>query len=124
MTFVGPTAETLATLGDKVAARQLAQRLGVPVAPASDAPCADASEVRAAMRIHGLRYPVMLKAVGGGGGRGMRPVASDAELDGAFATCLREADASGARGGLFVEQLLTGVRHVEVSGQGGFELFE
>ena len=114
VTFVGPTAEALEALGDKVAARRLAVQAGVPVARASHAPCASGEEVRAAMARDGLQFPVMLKAVGGGGGRGMRPVRAASELDAAFATCAREVEAIGAAGGVFVEELLEGARHVEV----------
>ena len=112
--FVGPTPSTIALLGDKVAARQLAASVGVPVAAGSDTPCADPAAVRAAIAAHGLTFPVFLKAVGGGGGRGMRPVASDADLDSAFAACAREATAVGLEGGLFVEQGIVNARHVEV----------
>ena len=112
--FVGPTPATIALLGDKLAARRLAQHAGVPVANGSDQPCADAASVRAAMTDLGLDWPVILKAVGGGGGRGVRPVHSDAQLETAFGACVREAAAVGAQGGVFVEELLREARHIEV----------
>ena len=112
--FVGPTPATIALLGDKLAARRLAQHAGVPVANGSDQPCADAASVRAAMADLGLDWPVILKAVGGGGGRGVRPVHSDAQLETAFGACVREAAAVGAQGGVFVEELLREARHIEV----------
>ena len=129
VTFIGPSPATLKTLGDKVAARELAQQLAIPVAPASPTPCVDADEVRRAMAAHDISFPVMLKAVGGGGGRGMRPVHDPKELDGLFAACTREADAIGAAGGVFVEQLVTDAQHVEVQllgdgGSGLVHLFE
>jgi len=121
--FIGPTTETLATLGDKVAARALAQKLNIPVARASDAPCRSADEVRASVRSFGLQYPLMLKAVGGGGGRGIRPVHDEAALDEAFVACTREADLIDAVGGVFVEEMLQDARHIEVQllgdGRGG-----
>ena len=121
--FVGPTPATIALLGDKLAARRLAQHAGVPVAKGSDQPCADAASVRAAMADLGLDWPVILKAVGGGGGRGVRPVYSDAQLETAFGACVREAAAVGAQGGVFVEELLREARHIEVQllgdGHGG-----
>ena len=121
--FIGPTTETLATLGDKVAARALAQKLNIPVARASDAPCRSADEVRASVRSFCLQYPLMLKAVGGGGGRGIRPVHDEAALDEAFVACTREADLIDAVGGVFVEEMLQDARHIEVQllgdGRGG-----
>lgn len=114
ITFVGPHSSTIALLGDKVAARSLAIAAGVPVAKGSDEPCPDARAVRAAMAAHGVQYPIFLKAVGGGGGRGMRPVRSESELDEAFAACMREAAAVGLQGGLFVEEMITAAKHVEV----------
>ena len=113
--FVGPTAKAIEALGDKVAARALARSVGVPVLQGSDAPCADADAVRASMAAEGMCYPVALKAVGGGGGRGIRVVGSDGELEGAFDACLREAAAVGVDGaGLFVEEYLPSARHLEV----------
>jgi acetyl/propionyl-CoA carboxylase alpha subunit len=114
LAFVGPTPATLDLLGDKLAARQLAHELGIPTAAGSTAACASASDVATAMAAASMAFPVMLKAVGGGGGRGMRPVRAAAELEGAFAACVREAEATGSAGGVFVEELIEGARHVEV----------
>ena len=112
--FVGPTPATIELLGDKLAARRLAQQAGVPVAKGSDQPCADAAAVRVAMAELGMGWPVILKAVGGGGGRGVRPVHADAQLDAAFGACVREAAAVGAQGGVFVEELLREARDAEI----------
>ena len=112
--FIGPRSETIALLGDKVAARALAQSVGVPTAAGTAKPCADPAAVRDAMATEGLLYPIFLKAVGGGGGRGMRIVESDAHLDKIFETCSREAAVGGNVDGLFVESMVQSARHIEV----------
>ena len=81
--WCGPRADTIAKLGDKTQARALAVELGIPVAAATPTQCNNAAEVRAAMAAANLTVPVMLKAVAGGGGKGMRPVLNDADLDAA-----------------------------------------
>lgn len=114
ISFVGPSSDTLSLLGDKVEARKLAQSLGVPVAAGSDVPCDSVASVRSAIAERKLNFPLFLKAVGGGGGRGIRPVPSEAQLDDAFAACAREAAAVGLEGGVFVEEMVEGARHIEV----------
>ena len=114
LAFVGPTPETIEHLGDKLAARALARSLGVPLPAGSSMPCTSADEVRRYMAAEGVEWPLMLKAAGGGGGRGIRPVLADSELDEAFAACMREADATGLGGGVFFEQLVPQARHLEV----------
>jgi len=115
MVFVGPSADAIRTLGDKQAARQLAESIGVPVlAGASvDDPAAVAA----------LGFPVMLKAAAGGGGRGMRVVDSAGELADGAAAASREAAAAFGDGRIYAERLLTGARHIEVQvlgdGNGG-----
>jgi acetyl/propionyl-CoA carboxylase alpha subunit len=101
LTFVGPPAEALATLGRKDAARELAQRAGVPVVPGgSDA--------------HEVGYPLLVKARAGGGGRGLRVVQLESELAPAVEAAAREAEAAFGDRGLLYERYIEGARHVEV----------
>ena len=106
ITFVGPTPEVLAVFGDKARARGFAVEAGVPVLTGADGPDG-ARELLAA-------GPVMIKAVGGGGGRGMRVVRRAEELDEAWERCRSEAQQGFGRGELYAERLLEGARHVEV----------
>jgi acetyl/propionyl-CoA carboxylase alpha subunit len=101
LVFVGPPPAALATLGRKDAARELAQRAGVPVVPGG----ADAEEVG---------YPLLVKARAGGGGRGMRVVRDSAELAPAIEAAAREAEAAFGDRGLVYERYVEGARHVEV----------
>ncbi|GGV10962.1 pyruvate carboxylase [Actinomadura cremea] len=110
LTFIGPRPELLELFGDKARARELAVRLGVPVVPGTRA-ATTLAEARAFADEHG---PVMLKALAGGGGRGMRAVIEPEELDEAFERCRSEAQQAFGNGGLYVERLLTSARHVEV----------
>jgi acetyl/propionyl-CoA carboxylase alpha subunit/acetyl-CoA carboxylase carboxyltransferase component len=110
--FVGPTAEAMRSLGDKIGAKRLAERAGVPVAAWSDGPVDDL----AAARTHASRigYPLMLKASAGGGGRGIRVITSEAELAAVFGRTRAEAGRAFGRDEVFLEKLVTGARHVEV----------
>ena len=101
LAFVGPSADALATLGRKDAARELAQRAGVPVVPGG----ADADDVG---------YPLLVKARAGGGGRGMRVVADASELAAAVEAAAHEAAAAFGDRGVLYERYLEGARHVEV----------
>nr|WP_245729687.1 carboxyl transferase domain-containing protein [Pseudomonas benzenivorans] len=110
LVFVGPSAEVLALFGDKAAARALAERCDVPlVAGINRAVSLD--EAREFCAAHGA---VMLKALAGGGGRGMRAVFAEAELEQAFARCQSEARAAFGSDALYVEQLLGNARHIEI----------
>ena len=113
LTFVGPSPDTLARFGDKHAARKLATELGVPTLPGTAAPTTVA-EARAFLRRLGPDGAVMVKAVAGGGGRGMRPVLSESALEEAFARCRSEAQSGFGNGDLFVERLIRTARHIEV----------
>jgi acetyl/propionyl-CoA carboxylase alpha subunit/acetyl-CoA carboxylase carboxyltransferase component len=108
--FAGPGPDALALFGDKAAARARARELGVPVL-AGTGPDAGLSEALALLREHGA---VMVKAVAGGGGRGLRPVTTEAELPEAMRRCASEAAAAFSDGRVYVERLMTGARHVEV----------
>ncbi|MFC7304529.1 carboxyl transferase domain-containing protein [Streptomyces monticola] len=111
--FVGPAPEVLALFGDKARARALAVDLGVPVVAGTDGPTtlAEAAQFLAGL---GPDAAVMVKAVAGGGGRGMRAVRGADELAGAWERCRSEALQGFGRGELYVERLLDGARHIEV----------
>jgi len=113
ITFIGPSPESMERLGDKVSSRRTAIACGVPVVPgAEDIAIGDVSRARSeAARIG---YPVLLKAAGGGGGRGMRRVEAPEELPAAFESARREAGAAFADERLFVEKLVDPARHVEI----------
>ncbi|MDE2487207.1 MAG: carbamoyl-phosphate synthase large subunit, partial [Alphaproteobacteria bacterium] len=113
LTFVGPTPDTLELFGDKARARALAQECDVPVLPGTDGPTG-LEAAKAFFRSLGEGAAVMVKAVAGGGGRGMRPATSLAELDSAFDRCASEARAAFGDGALYVEQFLPRARHIEV----------
>jgi acetyl/propionyl-CoA carboxylase alpha subunit len=113
LVFVGPAPETLEVFGDKAAARALAQRCGVPLLAGSSTPVT-AAQARDFLAGLGAGGAVMLKAVAGGGGRGMRPVTALADLDEAFARASSEARSAFGSGELYVEELLARARHVEV----------
>ena len=121
LAFIGPRPETLALFGDKTRARDLAGAQGVPVVPGSARALATPAEAIAAAEA--LGYPVMIKAAAGGGGRGMREVASSADLPEALARCRGEAEAAFGDGALFLEKLIARPRHIEVQiladGHGG-----
>ncbi len=110
--FVGPAPDTLRTLGNKVAARNLAARAGVPVMPATPPLPADPAGCAALARKIG--YPVMLKASWGGGGRGMRVVENDAQLEELVPVARREAKAAFGNDEVYLEKLVRRARHVEV----------
>ena len=112
VTFVGPTPSAMRTLGDKIGAKLLAEQVGVPVAAWSNGPVDDLDA--ALWHANRIGYPLMLKAAAGGGGRGIRMVTSDAELSEVFERTREEAQRSFGNGTVFLERLLTGVRHVEV----------
>jgi acetyl/propionyl-CoA carboxylase alpha subunit/acetyl-CoA carboxylase carboxyltransferase component len=113
ITFVGPSPDTLARCGDKTRARADAAAAGVPVSRGTEGPTT-LDEARAFLASLGDGGAVMVKALAGGGGRGMRPARSAEELEAAFDRCASEAAASFGNGDLYVEELLTGARHVEV----------
>ncbi len=112
LVFIGPSPEVMSRLGNKVQARTLAQENQVPVMPASDALPSDSSAVRAMASAIG--YPLMLKASWGGGGRGMRVIESEAELDAMVEIGRREADTAFGNDEVYLEKLVRRARHVEV----------
>lgn len=114
--FVGPKPEVMRLLGNKVAARNLAQQVGVPVVPATSALPHDLEACKRAAAVVG--YPLMLKASWGGGGRGMRVVESEADLPGHMEVARREAAAAFGNDELYLEKLVRRARHVEVQVMG------
>ncbi|AMS40269.1 pyruvate carboxylase [Aminobacter sp. NyZ550] len=112
ITFIGPKPETMRRLGNKVAARNLAIEVGVPVIPATDPLPDDMDEVKRLAAEVG--YPVMLKASWGGGGRGMRAIRSEADLIREVTEGKREAKAAFGKDEVYLEKLIERARHVEV----------
>ncbi|WP_216209636.1 ATP-binding protein [Amycolatopsis aidingensis] len=112
VTFIGPSADTMRRLGDKIGAKQLAEEVGVPVAPWSGGPVDGLDAATEAARRIG--YPLMLKATAGGGGRGIRVINGEDELADAYERTSLEAERAFGSGVVFLERLVTGARHVEV----------
>ncbi|MEN0098902.1 MAG: biotin carboxylase N-terminal domain-containing protein, partial [Brucella pseudogrignonensis] len=110
--FIGPKPETMRRLGNKVAARNLAIEIGVPVVPATDPLPDDIAEVKKLAAKIG--YPLMLKASWGGGGRGMRAIRAEADLDREVMEAKREAKAAFGKDEVYLEKLVERARHVEV----------
>ncbi|MDG2270061.1 MAG: acetyl-CoA carboxylase biotin carboxylase subunit [Alphaproteobacteria bacterium] len=127
MAFIGPTAESIATMGDKVAAKDAMRAAGVPVVPGSDGAVENVAE---ATRIAGeIGYPVIVKAASGGGGRGMKVVEAPDGIETAFKMARTEAKANFGDETVYIEKYLGQPRHVEVQvigdGQGhAVHLFE
>lgn len=110
--FVGPRPEVMRALGNKVSARELAIKAGVPVVPATGALPREMDAIRA--EAHRLGYPVMLKASWGGGGRGMRAIENDDELPALVEVARREALTAFGNDEAYLEKLIRRARHVEV----------
>ncbi len=112
ITFIGPRPELLEVLGDKTAARALAKEAGVPVLPGSANSVRDLAQARELARECG--YPVILKAAHGGGGRGMRVVEQEADLENRLQEAKREARGAFGSDDIFVEKYIPRARHIEV----------
>ncbi len=112
ITFIGPKAETMRALGDKASARKVAIAADVPVIPATEVLGDDMVAIKAEAAEIG--YPLMLKASWGGGGRGMRPILSEDELEEKVLEGRREAEAAFGNGEGYLEKMITRARHVEV----------
>ena len=112
ITFIGPKADTMRALGDKASARRVAIEAGVPVIPATEVLGEDMDLIR--KQAAEIGYPLMLKASWGGGGRGMRPIASEAELEDKVREGKREAEAAFGNGEGYLEKMILRARHVEV----------
>lgn len=112
LTFIGPPAEAMEALGSKTAGRQLARRCDVPTVPGANHPIEDPEDARALAQNMG--YPVLLKAVAGGGGKGMRVVSRDAEFAGAWRDASSEAGNAFGDARLYLEKYLEKPRHIEI----------
>ncbi len=110
--FIGPKAETMRALGDKASARKVAIEANVPVIPATDVLGDDMNVIQKEAKRIG--YPLMLKASWGGGGRGMRPINDESELEDKILEGRREAEAAFGNGEGYLEKMITRARHVEV----------
>ncbi|MDR2494526.1 MAG: ATP-grasp domain-containing protein [Spirochaetaceae bacterium] len=110
--FIGPDPAVLELLGDKVRARETAGRFGLPVTPGTEQAVADGAEARKAAAA--LGFPVIIKAAAGGGGKGMRVVREESELEGQIALARAEAGANFADDRVFIERYLENPRHVEL----------
>jgi acetyl-CoA carboxylase biotin carboxylase subunit len=112
ITFIGPTADHIRIMGDKIEAKRTAQRLGIPVVPGSDgAITEDAEAVRVAKEIG---FPVIIKASAGGGGRGMKVAKTAADLSDALSSARSEAGAAFGDDAVYIEKYLEKPRHIEV----------
>ena len=125
--FIGPEAATIERLGGKASAKQEAVKIGLPVVPGSDGASGDPRAL--ATLVRGMKLPVLLKAVAGGGGRGMALIESLDNLESRIESAMREAAQAFGNGELIIEQYLPRVRHIEVQiagdGRGGaIHLFE
>ncbi len=110
--FIGPTAEMIMRMGDKIFAKNMMRKAGVPVIPGSDSGVSNEKECLALAKK--IEYPVILKAAAGGGGRGMRIVREEKEIRLAFATAQTEAQAAFGNPTLYMEKYFESPRHVEV----------
>ena len=112
LVWIGPAAPLIRRMGNKAEARRTAAQVGVPVIPGSETILADAAA--AVQTARKLGYPVLLKASAGGGGRGMRQVCAEHEMQRNFEQARSEAQSAFGDGSLYLEKFLTGVRHIEV----------
>ena len=112
LTFIGPSAQDIRTMGDKITAKDTAQKLGIPVVPGSEGGVPTVESARKAAADMG--YPVIIKATAGGGGRGMKVATSAADIDVAFSTARSEAKAAFGNDEVYMEKYLQKPRHIEV----------
>src|SRR5216683_7564538 len=112
LVFIGPPAQAIRAMGDKTEARRRMQAAGVPVVPGTAAPLRDPVEARREAKRIG--YPVLLKAVAGGGGKGMRLVGAEPEVEGGFHAARREALKAFGDGSIYLEKYLERPRHIEI----------
>jgi acetyl-CoA carboxylase biotin carboxylase subunit len=110
--FIGPSSTVISLMGDKIAARKVMHEAGVPVIPGTFSPIKEEKEAFSIAKDIG--YPIIIKAAGGGGGRGMRIVRSEDSLKGALMVARSEAEAAFNNGAVYVEKYIEGARHIEV----------
>ncbi len=112
ITFIGPSADHIRLMGDKIAAKAAVKTAGIPVVPGSDGGVADTQE---ALRLgKEMGYPVLVKAAAGGGGRGMKIAHDESEMEDAFRTARSEAEAAFGNGEVYIEKYLGQPRHIEI----------
>jgi acetyl-CoA carboxylase biotin carboxylase subunit len=111
LVFIGPSAESMELMGDKAAARRIADSIGIPIVPGTDYEVRDEDEAMSVAQQIG--YPLLVKAAVGGGGKGMRTVYSAEELPFALVAARREAESAFGDGALYLERLVEGARHIE-----------
>jgi acetyl-CoA carboxylase biotin carboxylase subunit len=109
--FIGPTSAAIDLLGDKIASKKTMSKAGIPVIPGSDGPINDPTKAGAVAREIG--FPVLIKAAGGGGGKGMRVVRTPAELEGSMKHAMSEAQSAFGNPTIFIEKFLEAPRHIE-----------
>jgi len=112
MTFIGPTADTIKLMGDKITAKQATMEAGIPVVPGSKSAITDMNEARRIAASIG--FPVLIKAASGGGGRGMKVAESTGALENALQTASSEAQAAFGDGAVYIEKYLGQPRHIEI----------
>ena len=112
LAFIGPKAEHIRLMGDKIEAKRTARKLGIPVVPGSEGGVG--SDADAGKIAHGIGYPVLIKAAAGGGGRGMKIVRGAPELSAALATARAEAKAAFGDDTVYLEKYLERPRHIEI----------
>ena len=111
LTFIGPKADHIRMMGDKITAKQTVKALGIPTVPGSDGEVSDADAARMA---HDIGYPVLIKATAGGGGRGMKVAKNAGELSFALSTARAEAKAAFGNDTVYMEKYLQKPRHIEI----------
>ncbi|MBE2222340.1 MAG: acetyl-CoA carboxylase biotin carboxylase subunit [Anaerolineae bacterium] len=109
--FIGPPARAIDMMGDKQVARETVKAAGVPIVPGTEPGLTDEEMVAAGIE---MGFPILVKAVAGGGGKGMRPVHKAEDLPGAIAGARREAEAAFGDGVVYLEKMITGARHIEI----------
>ena len=112
LTFIGPSAAHIRIMGDKITAKDTAKELGIPVVPGSEGGVPDVETARKVAAE--MKYPVIIKATAGGGGRGMKVAETEADLDVAFSTARSEAKAAFGNDEVYIEKYLQKPRHIEV----------
>ncbi len=112
LTFIGPSAEHIRIMGDKITAKETAAKLGIPVVPGSDGGVPDLASARQIGEEFG--YPVIVKATAGGGGRGMKLARTAADMENAFSTARSEAKAAFGNDEVYIEKYLEKPRHIEI----------
>ena len=110
--FIGATGEQIDKMGDKATAKETMKKAGVPIVPGSEGLLKDVADAKKTAKKVG--YPVMIKATAGGGGKGMRAVWKEEEMEAAFNSAVKEASAAFGNGGMYMEKLIEEPRHIEI----------